>query len=111
MVRIRAAATTGRLTRNTAPQRKWSSSAPPTTGPSAAPPDATAAQMPMASALWPGSSKLWRMIDSVAGIIAAAPTASPARAAISAPGVGAKPAASEAAPKIASPIMNIRRWP
>ncbi|MNT50942.1 hypothetical protein D3C72_1878810 [compost metagenome] len=56
---------------------------PPTTGPSAAPPEATEAQTPMATARSRSSAKVRRRMDKVAGIIMAAPTASNARAAIS----------------------------
>ncbi|MNI63233.1 hypothetical protein D3C73_1185910 [compost metagenome] len=77
-----ASSTMGTLIRNTEPHQKCSSSTPPTTGPSAAPPDATDAQMPMATARSRSSAKVRRMMDRVAGIIMAAPTASSTRAAI-----------------------------
>ena len=51
------------------------------------------------------------MIPSVAGFMIAAPTPWTTRAAISAPAVGARPQASEAAVKIASPTMKSRRRP
>ena len=94
----KATTTTGTLMRNTEPHQKNSSSTPPTTGPSAAPAEATEAQMPMARARSRSSWKTWRTIDRVAGIISAAPTANPARAAISAAALGAKAAHSEARP-------------
>src|SRR3989475_6222429 len=80
--RGRASSTMGTLIRNTEPHQKYSSSSPLTTGPKAAPPEATEAQMPMASARSRSSAKLRRIRDSVAGIIMAAPTPSSARAAI-----------------------------
>ena len=72
----------GTLMRNTDPHQKCSSSTPPTTGPSAAPPEATEAHTPMATARSRSSAKVSRRMDRVAGIIMAAPTASSARAAI-----------------------------
>ncbi|MNS65769.1 hypothetical protein D3C72_989500 [compost metagenome] len=107
----KAISTIGTLTRNTEPHQKCSSSAPPSTGPKAAPPEATEAQMPMARARSFSSQKLSRISDSVAGIIMAAPTPSSARAAISMPALGAKAAASEAPPNTARPAMNRRLWP
>ncbi|KAG1433819.1 hypothetical protein G6F55_014653 [Rhizopus delemar] len=77
-----ASSTIGTLIRSTEPHQKCSSSTPPTTGPSAAPPEATDAQMPMATARSRASGKVGRMRDRVAGIIMAAPTASSTRAAI-----------------------------
>ena len=71
-------------------------------------PDATEAQTPMAKARSFSSVKVSRMIDNVAGIIIAAPTASTTRHAISIEGDGAKAAPSEAAPKTTRPARNIR---
>ncbi len=51
------------------------------------------------------------MIDSVAGLITAAPTPCTARAAIRIPALGARPHASEASVKITSPAVNILRRP
>ncbi len=87
------------------------SSTPPTTGPSAAPAEATEAQMPMARARSRSSRKTWRTIDRVAGIISAAPTANPARAATGAAALGAKAAHSEARPNSGRPARNSRLWP
>ncbi|MNN92070.1 hypothetical protein D3C81_2102850 [compost metagenome] len=84
----KATSTIGTLIRNTEPHQKYSSSSPPTTGPSAAPPKATEAQMPIATARSFSSVNARRIMDSVAGIIMAAPTASKARDAISAAGLG-----------------------
>jgi len=84
-----ARTTTGTLMRKTEPHQKYSSRTPPITGPSAAPPDATDAHTPMATARSRSSVKVSRMMASVAGIIIEAPTPSSARAAMSAPDVGA----------------------
>ena len=77
-----ASSTMGTLMRNTEPHQKCSSSRPPTTGPSAAPPEATDAQTPIATARSRSSANARRRMDRVAGIIIAAPTPSNARAAI-----------------------------
>ena len=55
--------------------------------------------------------KVVRISARVAGIIAAAPTASTARAAIRTSGDGANAASREASPKITRPTTNIRVWP
>ncbi|SCE56446.1 hypothetical protein GA0115253_107333 [Streptomyces sp. Termitarium-T10T-6] len=57
------------------------------------------------------SSNVTRISASVAGIIAAAPTARKARAAIRASGLVENAATSEATPNTARPIANIRRCP
>lgn len=103
--------TTGTLIRNTDPHQKYSSSRPPTTGPMAAPPEATEAQMPIASARSRSSVKTWRTMDSVAGIIIAAPTARNTRAAISHSAVGENAAHSDATANTGSPARNSRLWP
>ncbi|MCY1311690.1 hypothetical protein D9M70_620240 [compost metagenome] len=86
--KAKATRTTGTLIRNTEPHQKYSSNTPPATGPIAAPPEAIAAQMPMASERSFSSVKVRRMIDNVAGIIIAAPQARNARAAIRISGLG-----------------------
>ena len=65
------------------PHQKWSSRKPPTTGPSATPTPAVAAQMPTAVARSRGSGKTLISSDSVAGMMNAAPAPMTARAAIS----------------------------
>ncbi len=75
--------------RNTEPHQKRSSSAPPTTGPSAAPAVAAAPQMPIAVARSRSSGKRPRISDRVDGMIVAPATPSSARARISQPGPGA----------------------
>gem|GEM_PF-3983882 len=67
--------------------------------------------MPIATARSRSCAKVSRMMDSVAGIIMAAPTASSTRAAISGAAAGEYAAASEATPNTTSPIMNSRLWP
>ncbi|MNY45649.1 hypothetical protein D3C86_1807680 [compost metagenome] len=84
-----ATATIGTLMRKTEPHQKYSSRKPPSTGPMAAPPDAMAAQMPIASARSRSSVKVSRMIESVAGIIRAAPRARNTRPAMRTGGFGA----------------------
>ncbi len=106
-----ATTTTGTLTRKTDPHQKLWSSSPLTIGPSALPTIARLPQTAMATFRSRSSAKVTRIRARVAGIIAAAPTARKARAAISASGVGESAAASEAAPKTTSPVRNIRRCP
>ncbi|MCY1236413.1 hypothetical protein D9M72_490660 [compost metagenome] len=87
--RMRAMATIGTLMRKTEPHQKYSSRKPPSTGPMAAPPEAIAAQTPIASARSRSSVKVSRMIESVAGIIRAAPRARNTRPAMRTDGFGA----------------------
>ena len=96
--------------RKTEPHQKCSSSKPPTTGPIATARPTAPAQTPMARPRSRGSKTL-EMIASVAGMIAAAPRPISARAPISCPGVCEYALASEAMPKIASPVIRIRRRP
>ena len=93
------------------PHQKWSSRKPPTTGPSATPRPAVAAQMPIAVARSRASVKTLISSDSVAGMMNAAPAPITARAAISASTLPAYAAAAEAAPKTASPTSSVRRRP
>ncbi len=65
------------------PHQKWSSSTPPTTGPSATPRPAVAAQRPMATARSRGSANTPIRSESVAGMMKAAPAPITARAAMS----------------------------
>ena len=62
-----AIAQTGTLIRNTAGQPKFSTSSPPSSGPSAMPTPATPAHTPMARARSLGTWKVLVMIDSVVG--------------------------------------------
>ena len=77
---------TGTLIRKTEPHQKFSSSAPPTTGPIATARPTAPAQTPMALPRSRGS-KTFEMIDRVDGMTAAPPMPSSARAQISWPGV------------------------
>ncbi|MNV44839.1 hypothetical protein D3C71_1366120 [compost metagenome] len=106
-----ASSTIGTLIRNTAPHQKCASSTPPTIGPRAAPTMEMQPHTAMARLRSRSSSKVRLISASVAGIIAAAPTANSARAAISRLASGANAASSEAMPKIARPIRNMRRCP
>ena len=58
---------TGTLIRNTAGQPKFSTSSPPSNGPSAMPTPATPAQTPIARARSLGTWKVFVMIESVVG--------------------------------------------
>ena len=93
------------------PQAKWSSRNPPTTGPSATPSPAVAAQMPMAVERSRGSGKIPIRRDSVAGMISAAPAPMTARAATSPSTPPADAAHAEAPPNTASPTRSMRRRP
>ena len=74
--RRRARAThSGTLTMKIEPHQKWSSRTPPTTGPSATPRPAVAAQMPIAIARSRASVKTLTSSESVAGMMNAAPGA------------------------------------
>ena len=110
VIAISPAITTGTLMRNTEPHQKCSSSRPPTTGPIATASPTAPAQTPMARPRSRGSKTL-EMIASVAGMIAAAPRPISARAPMSCPGVCEYALASEAMPKIASPVISTRRRP
>ncbi|WP_018559204.1 MULTISPECIES: hypothetical protein [unclassified Streptomyces] len=79
----------GTLIRKTEPHQKWSSSRPPTTGPSAKLAAPTPLLIPIAVVRSRGSVKACRTTESVEGTIAAPATPSSARPAISVPGVGA----------------------
>ena len=78
-----ATAVSGTLTMKIDPHQKWSSSTPPTTGPSATPSPAVAAQRPMATARSRGSANTPIRSESVAGMMKAAPAPITARAAMS----------------------------
>ena len=107
---IRQPATTGRLTRKTMPQSKCSISQPPVIGPIAMPIPDTAAQIAIAF----GRSSLGKMlvrIDSVVGMIAAAPTPIRAREAISSVELPEIDANSDPSPKIPRPTKSARLRP
>jgi hypothetical protein len=100
-----AATANGTLRRKTEDQSNHSSSRPPASGPRPIPTAASAAQIPIAL---PRSSagKTLAMIDSVAGMISAAPTPISARTAITCPAVSATRAPRLATPKIAMPACR-----
>ena len=103
-------ATIGRLTRNRLFQLKCSSSQPPVTGPTAIPSPDTAAQMAIAFGRSCAGKRLVR-IDSVVGMIAAAPRPISARAAMSEEALSANVANSDPAPKTSRPVTSARRRP
>ena len=109
--RVRINTMTGRLIRNTEPQKKCSRSQPPRIGPSAAPPEKPEPQMAMARSRCRASRKMLRTSDKVEGIRVAPATPSRARAMMSTSGVGANAAISEAVPNAAEPPMSRRRLP
>ncbi len=76
---------TGTAMRNAAPHQNQSNSAPPTSGPSATPPDSDAAQMPIAVPRWCGCRNMLLSKAKVDGISVAPATPSTARAAMSMP--------------------------
>ena len=84
---------------------------PPISTPAAAPLPPTAPQAPSALFRSLPSVKVTEMIESAAGVTIAAPSPWTPRATISIPDDVASPQTSEAAPKSASPIMNMMRRP
>ena len=78
-----AVTTMGTFTRNTEPHQKCSSSTPPSIGPDAMPIADTPAHTPIAFARSRGSWNTLVMIESVAGMMNAAPTPMSARVPIS----------------------------
>lgn len=76
------------------------------TGPSAAAPEATADQMPIASARSRSLVNTWRTIASVAGIIIAAPIARKTREAISISALAENAAHREANANTGSPLIK-----
>ena len=101
----------GTLMKNTEPHQKCSSSQPPTTGPSAAPPANIAAQVAIASRRSSPFVKMLRISDNVEGISVAPNTPSRAREANSASAVGLNAAHTDAMPKPTAPINSSRRRP
>ncbi len=91
-------------------QSACSASSPPVIGPSASATAETPTQMPIAIPRCRGG-KVAAMIESVAGLINAAPTPCTARAAISVSPFVARPHASEESVKTTRPRMKIRRRP
>jgi hypothetical protein len=87
-----------------------STTAPPTSGPSATPRPEMPDQAPIASPRF-SAGKAVESNVSVSGVTIAAPAPCSARAAISAPVLGASAAAAEASVKMPRPITNMRRRP
>ena len=83
---------------------------PPSTGPIASAIALTPAQVPIAIPRCSGG-KAWVMIDSVAGIMNAAPIPWMARNVTSTPSFGATPIARLDSPNTTTPNRNIRRRP
>jgi hypothetical protein len=92
-------------------QPKRASSKPPATGPIATPRPLTADQMPIAFARSAGLVNTLVRIDSVAGMMNAAPIPMTARAAMSPGAELASAAASEPAAKTARPAVSARCLP
>ena len=109
--KARPASAIGTLMRNTEPHEKWASSRPPTIGPRANPAPLVAAQKP--SARWRSASSvnMLVMIESVDGMISAAPIPMPALAAISMPTRAESAAQVDPAANTASPATNVRLRP
>ena len=101
---------TGMLMKKIARQLTSSVSQPPSSGPSASAIADTPAHMPIALPRSAGGNVLV-MIESVPGIISAAPQPWIAREATSQPSVGAKPIVAEAAAKTTTPIRKTLRRP
>ncbi len=106
----RHAAIAGRLKRKIQRQSTCSISQPPVTGPIATPSPATAAQMAIARGRSDAGKMLVRM-ESVVGMIPAAPTPISARDAISAEELSASAARTEPTPKTTRPVTSARRRP
>ena len=107
----RATTTTGTLTRKTEPHQKCSSSQPPVTGPMATAMPAVADQMAMAWARSFRSVKTLVRIDSVAGMISAAPMPMIARVAMRWLASVANAEAIDAEPMIVRPMARAPRRP
>ncbi len=110
-VRISSGSSTGTATRKTDPHQKCSSSTPPTSGPSADPPEKPDAQIAIARRRCFRSVKIERRSDSVDGMSIAPKKPRAARAAMSCEASVAKAARAETTPKPAAPIMSSRRRP
>ena len=110
---VSAAATvpTGTFTQKIQRQPGPSTSAPPTSGPSAMLRPTTAAQTPIARARSAGFGKTLTMMDIATGLSIDPPTAWTIRNATNQPRLGAKPQASEADVNATSPTRKTRRRP
>ena len=101
---------TGTLTKKIQFQLACSVSSPPMSGPIASASAETPAQMPIAVPRWRGGN-VAVMIDSVAGLISAAPPPCRTRAAISSCPVVERPQRREASVKTTIPTTKSRRLP
>jgi hypothetical protein len=109
--RTSSSAMTGRVSRNTEPHQKCSSSTPPTTGPIAPPAEKLVIHTPMAVVRCLGSWNMLKISDSVDGARVAPAMPSSARLAISISGLVENAAATETRPKAAAPLSSSRRRP
>jgi hypothetical protein len=105
-----AATATGTLRKKIARHETSSVNQPPTSGPIASAIADTPAQMPIARPRSCGGN-VFVMIESVPGIISAAPTPCSAREPTSQPSFGAKPIVAEAKAKMPTPNRKTRRRP
>ncbi len=102
---------TGTPSRNTEPHQKYSSSAPPISGPIALPTEKPETQTPIATERWAGSANMVRISASVEGMSVAPASPNRARLAINHSALGENAARVEAKPNQAAPISNKRRRP
>ncbi len=102
--------TSGTLTRNTEPHQKWSSSQPPTRGPSGSPSAEAAEIAPTAVERSPGPKSEGRT-DIASGMISAAPVPITARAPMTSGALSARVPNREPARKMPRPQRSIRRRP
>ena len=102
---------TGTLIRKTEPHQKWESNHPPAIGPMAIPRPVVPDQIPMARACSEGSRNTSVMIDSVAGMMQAAPTPMIARAEINVVTESEKAEYAEPNAKMISPARRSRLRP
>src|SRR6266496_3604351 len=106
-----SSAIAGRLSRNAEPHQKWSSSKPPTIGPTVTPPVIAPVHTAIAVLRWPASRNMFRISASVEGINVAPARPNTARAPISMPALPAYAAATDAALKATAPSSNSLRRP
>jgi hypothetical protein len=105
------ASTTGTLTRKIQRQLSASVTSPPSTSPAANPALAHAPKTPSARLRSCPSANVVAMSETAAGTVSAAPTPCRARATTSTGAPGARPHASDIAPKSESPSTKVRRRP
>src|SRR5581483_9121832 len=109
--RMNVAAPTGTLMKKIQGHESSCVSTPPSTSPTAEPPDAIAAQTPSAFARSLPSANVVEMIESAAGEMNAAPSPCKARKPISMPEFTASPFRSEAVVNTTTPARNSRLRP